>query len=596
MSLTRPEFEVLKALTNQTERISESDLDRITGFGPEEVDAARESLISAGLMADDRITAEGIAALEPFRVKNAIIQAAGLCTRFAPVSYDMHKGLIRVDGVPLVERQICQLLEAGVTDITLVVGHKKEMYTYLGAKYGVDLVENPDYALFNTMTTMYHVRDRLSRTYILFSDTYFTDNPFDRYVWEGFYATAPVVGHTEEWIYVPGPDGYVVDMVQGGDEGEYVGGFACLDETIVSQIVPILEEEYGKPEPMRQYWETMWYRNMDKVLIKTRCLPKDYSHEFDTMDELRAYDPTYLDDVNSPSLDNICRLLSCKREDIYDCHSLNAGLTNLSCHFAVGDREYVYRHPVGLGGRFIDRADETKAEELAKRLGLDRTYIHEDPVKGWKVSRYIPNARCMDEFNDDELRIGVEMLARLHKAEGLTSPNHYSRFEDAKRYEKRYLSVLGKLPEGFVGVRNRITRLQVKSEHDGFGEVFSHNDAWYANFLVDEMGGINLIDWEFAMMADEGSDMGYFLAAIYAGREKMEELLTVYLGHEPDERELRHYAAHAMIASRWQYAFTVDWKTSAQLATDWPIDTWLVNQRKYMEENLDWIEALYEGR
>ena len=286
MSLTRPEFEVLKALTNQAERISESDLDRMTGFAPHEVDAARANLVEAGFIENDRVTAAGIAALEPYRVKNAIIQAAGWCSRFAPISYDMHKGLIRVHGVPLVERLICQLLEAGVFDITLVVGHQKEMYAYLAVKYGVELVENPDYVLYNTMTTIYHVRNRLGRTYILYSDTYFTENPFERYVWEGFYATAPVEGHTEEWIYVPGPDGYVTDMHQGGDEGEYVGGFACLDERIVGEYLPILEEGYGKPEFMRQFWEGMWFLNMDKVHIRTRCLPKDYSFELDTMEEL----------------------------------------------------------------------------------------------------------------------------------------------------------------------------------------------------------------------------------------------------------------------------------------------------------------------
>ncbi|MFR3273891.1 MAG: hypothetical protein ACLTQI_08875 [Slackia sp.] len=64
--------------------------------------------------------------------------------------------------------------------------------------------------------------------------------------------------------------------------------------------------------------------------------------------------------------------------------------------FAVGDEEYVYRHP-GVGTEYIiDREAELVAQSLAKDLGLDGTYIFEDPSRGWKISRFIPNARQLD--------------------------------------------------------------------------------------------------------------------------------------------------------------------------------------------------------
>ena len=591
--LSRPEFEVLKALTRRAELISESDLDLMTGFGPREVDEARESLAASGLIEDNRITAAGIAALEPYRVKNAIVQAAGWCSRFAPISYDIHKGLIRVSGVPLVERLICQLFEAGIFDVTLVVGHKKEMYSYLAAKYGVRLAENPDYVLYNTMTTIYHVRERLGRTYILYSDTYFAENPFERYVWEGFYATAPVEGHTDEWIYVPGPDGYVCDMHQGGDSGERIGGFACLDEAIVSQLVPILEAEYGKPEPMRQFWETMWFRNMDTVRIRTRCLPRNHSFEFDTMDELRAFDPNYIRDVQSPSIDNICRVLNCRREDIHNCFSMGVGLTNRSCHFAVGNREYVYRHPVGFGGRQISRPDETRAEELAKKLGIDRTYLYESPLEGWKISRYRPKSHCLDRLNTEECHAGARLLARFHRTCTLTSVSRFSRWEDIRRYEGLIAGAGAALPEGYAKLRERIDRLHACMKDDGFADVFSHNDAWYQNFLVDAAGSVNLIDWEYAMMADEGSELGFYCATLYAAREVFEELLEIFLGHVPSAAEHRHYAAHAMIAGLWQYAYTIAWKATTEDDPANPVDAWLALQRAYLDDNLSWVEARY---
>ena len=44
-----------------------------------------------------------------YRVENAVIMAAGLSSRFAPISYEKPKALICVRGEILIERQIRQL-------------------------------------------------------------------------------------------------------------------------------------------------------------------------------------------------------------------------------------------------------------------------------------------------------------------------------------------------------------------------------------------------------------------------------------------------------------------------------------------------------
>ena len=47
-------------------------------------------------------------------MSSAIILAAGKSSRFAPFTYEKPKGLFRVKGEILIERQIEQLREAGV--------------------------------------------------------------------------------------------------------------------------------------------------------------------------------------------------------------------------------------------------------------------------------------------------------------------------------------------------------------------------------------------------------------------------------------------------------------------------------------------------
>ena len=63
--------------------------------------------------------------------KNAIILAAGKSSRFAPFTYEKPKGLFCVKGQILIERQIEQLIEAGIDEIYIVVGYMKEKFFYL---------------------------------------------------------------------------------------------------------------------------------------------------------------------------------------------------------------------------------------------------------------------------------------------------------------------------------------------------------------------------------------------------------------------------------------------------------------------------------
>ncbi|MDZ5000640.1 NTP transferase domain-containing protein, partial [Clostridium perfringens] len=116
------------------------------------------------------------------KVDNAIIMAAGLSSRFAPLSFERPKGLLEVKGEILIERQIKQLQEAGITDITIVVGYMKESFYYLKDKFNVEIVVNNDYNKRNNNSTLYLVREKLKNTYICSSDNYFTKNVFESHV------------------------------------------------------------------------------------------------------------------------------------------------------------------------------------------------------------------------------------------------------------------------------------------------------------------------------------------------------------------------------------------------------------------------------
>ena len=129
-------------------------------------------------------------ALRPYHVDNAIILAAGMCSRFKPLSDTKPKAFLKVKGEIMIERMIRQLIEVEIPEIYIVVGHQKEAFSYLEEKYGVHLIENTEYAVRNNLSSIYAARKVLKNSYICSSDLYCMENIFDPYVYESYYAGA----------------------------------------------------------------------------------------------------------------------------------------------------------------------------------------------------------------------------------------------------------------------------------------------------------------------------------------------------------------------------------------------------------------------
>ena len=112
-------------------------------------------------------------------MKNAIILAAGKSNRFAPFTYEKPKGLFCVRGEILIERQIEQLIESGISEIIVVIGYMKEKFFYLEKKYPqVKLIINNTYGKYGNIYSLYVAKKYIKNSYICCADQYFVNNPF----------------------------------------------------------------------------------------------------------------------------------------------------------------------------------------------------------------------------------------------------------------------------------------------------------------------------------------------------------------------------------------------------------------------------------
>ena len=553
--LSKNEFAVLYSLYKQP-HASQRAIAEASGLSLGTVNATIKLLEGRGLLGERAtLTDEATAALAPYKVDNAVIMAAGLSSRFAPISYERPKGVLKVRGEILIERQIEQLLEAGITDITLVVGYKKEEFFYLGDKYGVTIVVNPYYAERNNNSTLYLVREKLANTYICSSDDYFTENVFESHVYQAYYAAEFSEGETQEYCMQTGPHDLITQVSVGGAHAWYMIGHAYFDRAFSQRFVDVLCEVYERPETADKLWEDIYIDHIDELRLYLKKYETGIINEFDSLEELRGFDPAFIDNVDSEILDNICQVLLCTRSDIHNVQAIKKGLTNMSFKFSVGDTSYVYRHPGPATTGIINRQSETFAQLVAHELDIDDTFIFENAEEGWKISKFIDDCIPFDYHNAAHVEAAMQLARTLHR-----SGNHAEWKFDV--YEKA-LDIVAELKargrkafNDFEEIAANVARVHEFVAADDVEPCLCHNDFYDPNFLVGP-DRIRLIDWEYAGESDYASDLGTFICCSDYTYEEALDVLNSYFEGNITPNDLKHCVGYVCISSFYWFVWAI---------------------------------------
>lgn len=273
---------------------------------------------------------------------NAVIMAAGTSSRFAPLSFERHKALTVVCGEVLIERQIRQLQEAGINEIYVVTGYKAEQFTYLVPAFGVQLIYNSEYLTRNNNGSIWCAREVINNTYICSADNYFAINPFERDPGEAYYSAVYSKGATNEWC-ITEKEGYIDSVMVGGRDSWYMLGHVFWNGIFSSRFLSILEAEYNKTETVDKLWEDIFIEHIHELPMRMKKYPDGVIYEFDTLDELRQFDPSYVTNTRSVFLKMIAAELRVGEAQIIGIRSYkdhNAAAAGFT--FQCGKNHYRY--------------------------------------------------------------------------------------------------------------------------------------------------------------------------------------------------------------------------------------------------------------
>lgn len=491
------------------------------------------------------------------KVDNAIILAAGFGSRFVPISYQTPKGLVEVKGEPLVERQIKQLFEVGIKDIIIVTGYLSKKYEYLKEKYDLKIIYNPDYNTMNNFSSLYHVRHHLKNSYILTSDIYMPENIYKKnqpsYSW---YALQYFEGKTREWGCSLDSEDRIVAVKRSSQDEWAMYGPAFLTSEDSETLKKFLIEMYRNHKYHDMYWEDALIDNLDSFSFYGKKFQEGTIWEFESLDELRMFDHSYLKNSGHESLDVISKALSCEIADIINCMPMNKGMTNRSFIFEVKNEKYVYRLP-GVGTeKLISRQEEKKVYEMIAPYNISDEIIYFDEITGVKISKYYDNAKTLNPDNKLEVQEAMKKLKKLHSLK-INVDHHFDLRERLKYYIHLCQENGAKYYQGMDEIEEEILHLSLELYDNLEQPVLCHIDAVHCNYLITKNNDLKLIDWEYSGMAYPLLDVAMF--GIYANYspEKMDLLLELYLNRPATSREIYEFYSFITLSSYLWTLWTV---------------------------------------
>ena len=239
-----------------------------------------------------------------------------MSSRFVPISLERPKGLLEVKGEVLIERLIRQLKDAGVEDITVVTGYKAQSFDYLREKFGVSLVYNEYYNLYNNTSSIICVIERLENTFICCSDHYFNRNVFADSTNVSYYAARFAKGQTGEYCLTVDSKDFIKEVNIGGQDSWYMAGHAFFSDSFSRKFREIMIQEYSKESVRKGYWEDVYIQHIKELPMQVRRYSDSDLFEFDSLDELREFDNSYVDDTRSIILKRICSRMLWKEQGL----------------------------------------------------------------------------------------------------------------------------------------------------------------------------------------------------------------------------------------------------------------------------------------
>lgn len=242
------------------------------------------------------ITQHGTLMIEPYRVRKAIIIAAGFGSRMVPVTLDTPKPLVKVNGTRIIDTLLDALYAQDIKNIYIIRGYLGEQFDQLLTKYPtIKFIDNDMYNSANNISSVYMAREYLDRCYICEADLVIS-NPkiITKYQFRTNYLGIPVK-ETDDWCFHMAPNGrYIESVAVGGQDCIQMVGISYWTSKDAAKLRTDVEKVYLSHGGKENYWDNvpLVIKKKNYQISIRKCEKKDVL-EIDNFSELVAIDKSY---------------------------------------------------------------------------------------------------------------------------------------------------------------------------------------------------------------------------------------------------------------------------------------------------------------
>lgn len=549
--MNKQESDVLNALLIEP-FINQRILAEVSGHSLGVVNRSLKNLIKMDYLDEAiRPTVKAITEFKEKTPQRAIVLAAGFGMRMVPINTEMPKGLLEVNGEPLIERIIKQLQEVGIKEIYVVVGFMKEKFEYLIDEYGVELVVNSEYASKNNLYSLKLVKEHLANSYIIPCDIWCDRNPFHHHELYSWYMVSDLVDNESNVRVNRKMELVTVPENSGGNAMIGICYLVKEDAEIVGKRV---EELCNNQRYDGSFWEESLYHK-DRMIVTARVVHSADVVEINTYEQLRDLDSDS-NQLKTDAIQVICKALKARSEEVTDIMVLKKGMTNRSFLFSCKDKKYIMRIPGEGTDRLINRREEADVYHAidGKNICDDIAYIN--PENGYKITEYLEGARVCDPLNYEDVKKCMKRLRAFHEQK-LYVNHEFDIFGQIEFYESLWDGTLS-VYNDYKKTKANVLSLKPFIEAHITDKVLTHIDAVPDNFLFVEREGkeeIRLIDWEYAGMQDPHVDVAMFCIYSLYNKRQVDRLIAAYFTEGCDKStKIKIYcyiAACGLLWSNW---------------------------------------------
>lgn len=241
----------------------------------------------------------------------AMILAAGTGSRLRPLTDEVPKCMVKVNGIPMIERAIDALVKAGIKKLIIGLGYKSEVLKDFIKKtfdekrlngMTIEFAENPDYEKTNNIYSLYLLKDFFKQddTLLLESDLVYKEEVIKSLV-DSKEKNLALVSHWKDWMdgtvtlldKDKGITNFIVKKNQKEEEKNLyyktVNIYKFSKEFTNNYYLPFLEtfmNVFGK----NSYYETClkFIAETDSSLLKGLEIDESLWYEIDNVQDLKV--------------------------------------------------------------------------------------------------------------------------------------------------------------------------------------------------------------------------------------------------------------------------------------------------------------------